>query len=587
MRKKDLKDRLPKKWPDHSTAKIIWVKGVKVLMLLLPEWKKNCPKIQHSYTAIAGLAHFIWDNGYLTYYRKYDYWTCESLNWIEYNSELSANDFDTKSYDAIRRFTEHTGSMNAIEFYEQETRWRQKIRYRENKQKRIDGFMKKTTPKLPANFRAWCIRKLGKKQRINVKLFQKTDTGMISRMFWVDRYKKDGPVNVTEICRAYMKDITGRWEKYFYGETHNVSGTRQRFWDRKGDSVVNVLPAWYFIYDNLDSLDISPDIKSCIRIMDGLRDPEGVALMVKENPEYEQIVKLGLTRIAAELYSRDSTLKMAQRLKCLPKDRLRKLIELNGSEYTWELLKVFPKITDENLKIFNEIRQSDKANSIMNFYEEDHLNLNHLFTLWKNTGGIKVETINKYNDYLRMAERLGNDITDEIIYRDKKWRQRHDAYLEEINRRRAEQEKAKQDALAGKWRGIRRDYERNTKLFGWKKDGYIVMVPKSYGEINEEGRRQHHCVGAQDQYKTRMAVRESYIVFLRKAEAPNRPYYTIEVNEHRILQWYGAYDRKPDAEKVKKVLDKWMKQVKKNFAKERKTAEICATSHKTTSVAAG
>lgn len=590
MRKKDLKDRLPKKWPDHSTAKIIRVAGKKVLMILLPEWRKDCPKIEDSYTPITGLAHFVWYEGFLTYYRKYDYWTKESISWLDYRSVLTADNFDDKSYEQMRRFLGYVGSLFGVEQYEQETKWRLKAKYHNNKQKRIDDFMKRETPALPKDFRRWCTRKIGKKAKINVKLFQKTDKGMISRMFWVERYKNssgDFKIQITEICRAFMDDISGKWHQWYYGQRYYLAGRRQTFWDRKGEAVINVLPAKYFVYDNLDSLGISPAIASCIRLMDGIDDPEHVAIMANDSPEYEQIVKLGLTRLATQIYSADGASKMASRLKCLPRHQLDKLIKLNGGEKTWEMLKTFPKITDENLKIFNGIKDTYKADKILDFWEEDRLNLNHLFTLWKNTGGIIMPTINKYNDYIRMAGQLGNTITDEIIYRDKRWRERHDIYLGEINRQQAAEEKKAKKAQKEKWKAIRRDYERNSKIFGWQKDGYIVMVPRSYGEINEEGRRQHHCVGSQDQYKVKMSLRKSYIVFLRKAEAPNKPYYTIEVDENRVIQYYAAYDRQPDREAVKMILDKWMKQVKKNFAKEKKAEKICATSHKTTSVAAG
>ena len=65
----------------------------------------------------------------------------------------------------------------------------------------------------------------------------------------------------------------------------------------------------------------------------------------------------------------------------------------------------------------------------------------------------------------------------------------------------------------------------------------------------------------------RMATRESWIVFLRTKDNPETPYYTIELDKSRIRQAYSAYDRKPDYEIVEKILNKWMKSVKKNFAK--------------------
>ena len=67
-----------------------------------------------------------------------------------------------------------------------------------------------------------------------------------------------------------------------------------------------------------------------------------------------------------------------------------------------------------------------------------------------------------------------------------------------------------------------------------------------------------------------MDKRESYIVFLRHADDPKKPYYTIECTETSVIQFYAAYDRQPDRAEVQKILSQWMKQVKKNVKAEKK-----------------
>lgn len=113
--------------------------------------------------------------------------------------------------------------------------------------------------------------------------------------------------------------------------------------------------------------------------------------------------------------------------------------------------------------------------------------------------------------------------------------------------------------------GICRDLERNRKVFAWQQDGYFVRPAESAEDIIHEGRLQHHCVGASDAYMAKMAARESWICFLRKKEAPEEPWYTVEVDKNGIKQAYAAYDRKPDWEETDKILKAWMQQVKKNF----------------------
>ena len=76
-------------------------------------------------------------------------------------------------------------------------------------------------------------------------------------------------------------------------------------------------------------------------------------------------------------------------------------------------------------------------------------------------------------------------------------------------------------------------------------------------------------MGASDLYMKKMNEGTTYIVFLRDKKKPKTPYYTIEVGwDGDIKQWYAAYDRKPDEEKVKKVLEDWKKQIKDRCEKE-------------------
>ena len=106
------------------------------------------------------------------------------------------------------------------------------------------------------------------------------------------------------------------------------------------------------------------------------------------------------------------------------------------------------------------------------------------------------------------------------------------------------------------------------KKYHYEKDGLEIRPAKDAEEIVMEGRKQHHCVG-REIYLKRHNQGESFILLLRKTEKPNVPYYTIEIREDRILQWYGKFDKKPDKEKIEKWLEKYVRYLKK---KEKKIA---------------
>lgn len=599
MKKKELKERLPKKWPDHNTAKIIRADGKLVLMILLPEWEKKDPGYKYGYVDAKGIVHFVWGNGYGTYYPKSGVWTNESLDWLHYKSRLTVRNEDEKSIKAIHRYTGYVwGDISAVECMEAQIRDSKKRQALERKQKRINELMR-STPALPKNFRGFCVRKKTEAgQDISVKLFQPLSNGKtIERIFKVEQCNgwhrgaySEGlkGIRITEICRAYTDEYGDAWNDWYYGEISFEYGRKQTFWDRKSGSCVNVLPKKNYIYDNLDQLDMTQAQRSVLRIMDGKDDPSIVLNQLHFHPATEQVIKARLFRFSVEMRIYGKTEEWIQRLGCLSGTQRKRLAKYDGGIGAWKLLKLFPKITDRNLEEFCLIKSEAKVDKILSFLE-DGLNMNHLFTLWRATGGIRMETLQRYRDYIEMARRRGNNIREEIIYRDKRWRQRHNQYVEEWERQREEEDKKKNKAKWDKWKAISRDYKRNKRIFAWEKDGYCIIVPKSAEEINEEGRRQHHCVGSQEIYKTDMALRRSYIVFLRKKEAPDEPYYTIEVDEKKVVQFYGAYDRKPDEKTVSGLLQEWMKQVRKNFEKEKKREKriVKAVSQKVKAVAAG
>ena len=44
-----------------------------------------------------------------------------------------------------------------------------------------------------------------------------------------------------------------------------------------------------------------------------------------------------------------------------------------------------------------------------------------------------------------------------------------------------------------------------------------------------EGNELKHCITGKETYFDRMAKQESYLLFLRKTDTPEKPYYTLEV----------------------------------------------------------
>lgn len=558
MKKADLLKHIPEQWPTENTAKIIKTPGMKALMMLLPGWQV----VGHSHEQC--IAHFVWKDGYLTYYPESNLWDRRKYDSLYYNSYVSGGKFDDKSYEAINSFTDSYSHYGAIESFERNIDYVKSEKAMERKQKRIDESMK-DTPRLPNGFRAKVLKMFDNQpsSKIAVKLFQPYKNGTMERIFQVEDYEykaRGGAVTITEICRSYQDKYGGRWKSWMYGEIFGLYGNRQHFWDKKDQSLINNLPVKHYVYDNLDSLDMTNAQKDVLRALSGRVDPSIALSRLAFHPDIEYVAKKGLLRVAAEMVNNGTN---EEYIRELPRAAVERLKKFDGGCYAAELLSLAPKIEDRYLKDFCKIKEHSKAESIISLAAE--YNINHVYKILMPAGGMTNPVISKYRDYLRMAQELGNNPHDEIIYRNKRWEEWHDRYLEEIN-------KHKDKLESKKYPAIRKDYKLNKSIFAWEDEGYLIMVPRSAADINEEGRRQHHCVGAQSHYKDNMEKRIRFIVFLRKADNPKEPYYTIECDFNKVFQFYAAYDRQPDRDKVQKILTKWMKQVRKNIKKLQKAA---------------
>lgn len=164
--------------------------------------------------------------------------------------------------------------------------------------------------------------------------------------------------------------------------------------------------------------------------------------------------------------------------------------------------------------------------------------------------------ISDWRDYLRAAKTIEVDLTDNKARYPSSLKREHDRAT------------AKQKLIldAKKDEVFRVETERYGKLYSYKTEQYMIIPPKNMKDLFEEGRKLNHCVGS---YSDRILAGQSCIMFIRKAEEPEKPYFTIEINQSRgyVVQLRANSNRliNPTAEKeLVKFLREWSK--KKNVA---------------------
>lgn len=161
-----------------------------------------------------------------------------------------------------------------------------------------------------------------------------------------------------------------------------------------------------------------------------------------------------------------------------------------------------------------------------------------------------------WKDYLAMAEKLGMDTSDSIVYRVRLLRQRHD---ELVLRRNQEDSKSLAAEVLKDFPEVDyicRDIQEKYQYTGEK---YAVVVPNGALDIIVEGKLLNHCVGGQVRYWDRIQRHEAYILFLRKASAPDMPYYTLEVEpDGTVRQKRTNFDRQgADIKDAEAFLTEW------------------------------
>ncbi len=122
-----------------------------------------------------------------------------------------------------------------------------------------------------------------------------------------------------------------------------------------------------------------------------------------------------------------------------------------------------------------------------------------------------------------------------------------------------------------KYAAIRKLNKELNELYFYEDDNFLIRPPVDAAEIVKEGQSLHHCVGGGG-YSEQMSDGKIAILFLRDKQAPDTPYYTIEINrkENRILQCHGYKNKDKDKKRIEPFIRKFKKNVLEKKKEERK-----------------
>lgn len=189
----------------------------------------------------------------------------------------------------------------------------------------------------------------------------------------------------------------------------------------------------------------------------------------------------------------------------------------------------------------------------------------------------KQNMANDWLEYIGWCKELKYDLSNMFIYMPNNFRKVHDRTAEEykaLQDKKAAAEKRRREEAARKEleqtkKAMAEIFEKSEGMdaFSIKGKGLILVVPKNGDEIRAEGEALHHCVGG---YVERVAKGETNIFFVRKADEPDKSYFTMEWNHNKIIQCRGMKNcgMPPEVRAFTQVFEKKMQEaVKKDDKK--------------------
>lgn len=328
-----------------------------------------------------------------------------------------------------------------------------------------------------------------------------------------------------------------------------------------------------------------------------IRYYEAAAHYVKD---FEMIVKTGADKLVHRLVWKDGTGYRGRGKTCydrlgVRKERLKEIVEKKGDLDTVMLYQAEKKSGKRWSE--KEIGAYKMIDRILNGQQKKTIE-----SLYKLTSPVKMKKylltlmpddklhpfrseVQEYIDYIVMRKKAGYDLTNEIFLFPKDLHRRHNEMVLETEKEALEK---RSKEVNEKYPGIAKRYKKLMEKYSAAAGGYYIRPAKDAAEIVLEGRILHHCVGG-DNYLSKHASGKSSILFVRRADDRDTPYVTVEISGNKILQWYGAYDRKDERAGIhEELMQAWLdtycaelEKRTKTIKNDTKTAKIVKNRKKT------
>ena len=382
-----------------------------------------------------------------------------------------------------------------------------------------------------------------------------------------------------EIARAYFEE--GKKMQMDFHKHNPYSG--KDFWDDcnlYGMSNIKVGegPVLYQTYEEMeDTMFQYCGLKEYMAAVHNA-NPVDYLERYRELPQLEMIVKLGLTEVAKKLVEskwniQDLCLPQATRIDTflrIRKDKVKLITKEKGDLTMLKILQAEKRLeqnwSEEQVRNLTEI-QADYTKlytAVQLMTVQKALNRIQKYAGCEfGTGCSRASarlkhTAEIYFDYLSMRQTLGYDLDNTVYQQPRDLEEAHNVMVAESTS--AEVDKRLHEVSIN-YPDIKKKYRALRTRYYYEDDNFVIRPARSAEEIVMEGRILHHCVGGNN-YLSKHNTGESTILMLRFKDRESEPYITVEIKEEKIVQWYGAHDKKPDEKNMQKWLNAYTTRLK-------------------------
>ncbi|MBN2827401.1 MAG: PcfJ domain-containing protein [Tissierellales bacterium] len=386
---------------------------------------------------------------------------------------------------------------------------------------------------------------------------QKTKDGFFIRIFTSKKdYSKDiknPEITYFEIRRYYVEGENIRY--YHYGNFFNVetrwcdgawsSGFGNHYFSDDGPvytrNLTQVLAESHFQYSGLQTY---------IKVRGNKKiDVEKYLHRYYRHPVIEKLLKADLLKLVEQIIWLDRDI---GKLEFKQGMRLHEYLEI--SKIGYNMLRAVNGTADtvDFLKVVNQHSMKLEL-SQLKWIQENHL-LYHITEILKYTSITKAINylkkaedqkyklrLDTWKDYIELCHKLKYDLKDSMTLYPRHLKKRHDEALLILQEQNI--------VLCDQY--LKQRYERTEMIYGYKNRKLLIVAPRNRLDIIREGEALTHCVRSKVESA---ALGKTTILFIRREENKDKPYYTLEVsNTNRIVQCYG-YNNCDQTEEIKQLL---------------------------------